>query len=315
MALGNLMGSSIANILGSFSLGLVFIGSATFDRSSKIYATALMVLTSAFMLFLYTLNAAMKRVVGALLIALFGVYIASVASLIYRGTLTPPEDDSDDDSDSSSDSDGQDSDSSDSGFSDGDHRRQTHASSSLAPNNYLLGSLKARDTKGPRQQRSPRQVKFVQTRTPRQKRGIAFHVMQLLLGFAALVVSSYVIANSAAMIGLEAGLSDTVVGTTILSIATTLPEKFVAVIGGVRKQPGIMVANTVGSNIFLVTLCAGVLFLSGDAEQLDLGFTLFEASAMWISSATILAIVWSGGSRWMGVVLLGFYITFLLVEF
>ena len=48
-----------------------------------------------------------------------------------------------------------------------------------------------------------------------------------------------------------------------------------------------MVANTVGSNIFLSTLCGGVLFLWGDATQLQLSFTVFEALVMWLSAVVI----------------------------
>jgi Ca2+/Na+ antiporter len=139
--------------------------------------------------------------------------------------------------------------------------------------------------------------------------------LKLLLGLGALLVSSYIVAHSAGSIGSELGLSGTVVGTTILSLATTLPEKFVAIMGGVRRQPGIMVANTVGSNIFLVTLCGGILFLWGDAEQLHLSFGLLEAAAMLGSAVLILAIVLGGGRRWMGAVMLGLYVAFLVTEF
>ncbi len=130
-----------------------------------------------------------------------------------------------------------------------------------------------------------------------------------------MIVSSNIIAHTAAAIGRELFLSDTAVGTTILSIATSLPEKFVAVLGGSRKHPGIMVANTVGSNIFLTTLCAGVLFVWGDADQLQSGFTVFEASMMWLSAAVLLVIVLSGGQWWMGIVLLCCNVAFLLLEF
>ncbi len=102
MALGNLMGSSIANILGSFSLGLLFIRSTAFDRSSKIYAVVLMVLTSVLLACLLILGATLKRAAGVFLITFFVVYVASIASLIYEGTLTAPENDSDYGSDSDS---------------------------------------------------------------------------------------------------------------------------------------------------------------------------------------------------------------------
>lgn len=75
-----------------------------------------------------------------------------------------------------------------------------------------------------------------------------------------------------------------------------------------------MVANTVGSNIFLATLCGGILFLGGNVEQIKLGFTL-ESLVMWISAALIFAVVIAGARRWMGVVCLTLYVAFLIWEF
>src|SRR5690348_1728451 len=62
--------------------------------------------------------------------------------------------------------------------------------------------------------------------------GPFYHIAQLILGFIALPVSGYVLSHSAASIADAFDLSGTVLGVTVLSFATTLPEKFVAVISG-----------------------------------------------------------------------------------
>lgn len=308
LALGNLMGSSIANILASFSLGLIFMKSATFDRSSKIYAAALLGLTSVFLLLLYTLNASLKWAAGALLIVAFIVYVGSVASAIYRGVMTAPEDDSDSDSDGDSD---------DEAASESDDAEKAGRESSQVRRRSSSSTLTVRTSRdiellpGPKSRQGFTRV-GARRALPKSLRS---HILQLVLGLGALLVSSYIVAHSAGSIGSELGLSGTVVGTTILSLATTLPEKFVAIMGGVRHQPGILVANTVGSNIFLVTLCGGILFLWGDAEQLRLSYGLLEASVMFGSAVLILVIVLSGGKRWMGGVMLALYVGFLVMEF
>jgi Ca2+/Na+ antiporter len=83
-----------------------------------------------------------------------------------------------------------------------------------------------------------------------------------VFGFPAPVPSSYVLSYAASNLVDEFGISDVLFGIVILSIATTIPEKFVSVISGFRGQAGIIVANTVGSNIFLLSLCMGVLWVS-----------------------------------------------------
>jgi Ca2+/Na+ antiporter len=116
-----------------------------------------------------------------------------------------------------------------------------------------------------------------------------------VFGFLALVLSSYVLSHAASNLVDEFGISDVLFGIVILSIATTIPEKFVSVISGFRGQAGIIVANTVGSNIFLLSLCMGVLWVStggafdqGSVNATELGVMLGTTVAM-----TVTRLVWS----------------------
>lgn len=89
-----------------------------------------------------------------------------------------------------------------------------------------------------------------------------YHLFHLLFGFLSLLTSAYVLTHAATTLVDQLGLSDEVFGLVVLSIATTLPEKLIASLSGVRGQTGIMVANTAGSNIFLLTLCLGIVWVS-----------------------------------------------------
>ncbi|KAK3293338.1 uncharacterized protein B0H64DRAFT_419108 [Chaetomium fimeti] len=317
LALGNIIGSSIANVLSSFSLGLLFMNQVEFDRSSKIYTTILLLTTSLFIVLLVAIKAVPQWLTGSLLIVLFVVYIASVAYFIYRGTLTAPESDSDSESDSNSDSEVEDEDSdSDKANESGSSSRRSSSSSHRSRSHLTTPQHSPTDDDDddpeqghqltllplsrPKTRRHPPKPKP----KPKPLKPLRHHLLHLLLGLAALLLSSYVVAHSASAIGRALSLSSTAVGATVLSLATTLPEKVVAVLGGVRRQPGILVANTVGSNIFLVTLCAGVLFLGGDGEVLGRGLTGFEVGAVWVGAVVVLGVVVFGGRRWMGWVML-----------
>lgn len=264
LAMGNLMGSSIANILGSFSLGLLFArADMAFDRSSQIYTAISVGVTSAFLLILYVVPPGLQQVAGFGLVVAFVAYVISVTSLIYKGALVAPEADDDSDSDSGADS-GQ-------GMS--RLRMQRSSTSGVAGK----------------------------------------HVRQLLLGLLMLVMSGYVIARSASAIGDQVGLSSSATGMTILSLATTLPEKLVAVVAGSRYQPEILVSNTVGSNMFLMTLCGGVVFLwAGNEAVRDL--RVAEAAMMWVSAGALLLVVVTGTKRWMGPAFMAAYVLFLVLE-
>lgn len=212
VALGNLIGSSISNILASFSLGLLFIESVTFDHSSKIYATVLLVVTTIFLILLFTLDTMMKWIAGSILVISFIVYVASVASLIYQGTLTLPEDDlsgSESESESETDEAEEGNDTSDEEESLVQEKPSNGSSLALKESTHsrkLILSSKAS---------KKCHIRKLPNRRPKP---LWRHLLQLLMGLGSLLVSGYVIAYSANSLGMELGLSGTVVGTTILSL-------------------------------------------------------------------------------------------------
>lgn len=147
-------------------------------------------------------------------------------------------------------------------------------------------------------------------------RPLYYHLLQLLFGLLALSLSGYVLAHSAGAIADSLHLSGTVFGLTVIAFATTLPEKFISVLSGFRGQGGIVVATTAGSNIFLLTLCVGIVAASGGAvEQAD-AFVLFDLVTVWMSAFFLTVIVFLGPpSRISGLVLLAAYLVFLVLEF
>jgi Ca2+/Na+ antiporter len=152
----------------------------------------------------------------------------------------------------------------------------------------------------------------------RRSRSLAYHIFQFVLGFISLSLSGYILSHSAVAIADSLHLSGTVFGLTVVSFATTLPEKLVAVLSGSRGQGGIMVATTAGSNIFLLTLCVGVVAVAGhrhEAHEEADDFVLFELAAVWISSLAFCAVVFLGLGRKAGAVLLIAYVVFLSLEF
>ena len=283
LAIGNVVGSSISNVLGAFSLGLLFhSGPMVFDRSSKIYTALLLLLTTVFVALASFKQ--LGRVAGGIFIFVFAIYISSIAFAIYRGVLDAPEG-SDDESGY---------DSSDSETDDESSTRPPHPTESSA----LIAD---QHTPTPTRRHAPH--------------SLTYHIAQLLLGFLSLSLSGYVLSHTASSIADTLHLSGTVLGITILSFATTLPEKFVAVLGGARGHAGIIVANTAGSNIFLLTLCLGVVLLGGELDSRARVVTVFELAVTWVSAAIFFLVVLLGLGRWAGGVMLVLYIAFLGLEF
>ncbi|KAJ5933894.1 hypothetical protein N7454_006223 [Penicillium verhagenii] len=86
-------------------------------------------------------------------------------------------------------------------------------------------------------------------------------------------------------------------------------------LSGFRGQGGIIVAATAGSNIFLLTLCVGVVAVAGKPLYHSDTFVLFDLVTVWASSLSLLAVVLLGPHRLAGLVLLAAYVVFLVMEF
>ncbi|KAL2869696.1 sodium:calcium antiporter [Aspergillus lucknowensis] len=285
LAIGNVMGSTISNILGAFSLGLLLHpGHVVFDRSAQVYTALLLLVTTAFCILACfgTLNAT----AGGILVAAFVVYMLSIFVAIHKGVVTPPQA-SDSDSDS------------DEGMSDDEHPNPS-----------------GRQTGLPETEASPLLSRDI-SRHQRRPRPLAYHVSQLIIGLAALTLSGYILSHSASAIAEYLNLSATVIGFTVVSFATTLPEKMIALMSGARGHSGIIVATTAGSNIFLLTLCSGVVGLAqipADQNNHD-QVQLFEVVFTWVSSFMLFLVVLLGANRIIGAVFLVMYLVFLVLEF
>jgi cation:H+ antiporter len=85
-------------------------------------------------------------------------------------------------------------------------------------------------------------------------------LLWLLIGIVVLVASSRLLVWAAVGIAQRFGISDLVIGLTIVAIGTSLPELAASVVSALRNEPDIAIGNVIGSNIFNLL---GVLGLPG----------------------------------------------------
>ena len=79
-----------------------------------------------------------------------------------------------------------------------------------------------------------------------------------LVGFGGLIGGGRVTVDAATELALAFGLSEAVIGMTIVAIGTSLPELVTSIIGVVRGQSDLAIGNVVGSNIFNLLFVLGV---------------------------------------------------------
>ena len=135
-----------------------------------------------------------------------------------------------------------------------------------------------------------------------------------LAGLVALVVGGRLLVSGATDIAKAAGLSEALIGLTIVAIGTSLPELATSVVAALKRQADIAIGNIVGSNIF------NVFFVIGTTSSI---LALPITSALTIDifvaiGATLLLLLFMfiGGRhklvRWQGVVFLVLYAVYLV---
>lgn len=88
--------------------------------------------------------------------------------------------------------------------------------------------------------------------------GIWVSTGMVLLGMAMLVGGGYLVTENAVSIAKRFGLSQKLIGLTILAVGTSLPELATSVVAAYRKSTDIAIGNVIGSNIFNIFFILGI---------------------------------------------------------
>lgn len=136
----------------------------------------------------------------------------------------------------------------------------------------------------------------------------------ITLGLMGLVVGGQWIVNGATAIAASFGLSDALIGLTIVAIGTSLPELATSAVAAYKKNSDIAVGNVVGSNIFNVFWILGISSIIKPLPfRPELNFDLWAVVA-----ASVLLFVWMflgkrhTLERWQGVVFVLLYIAYVI---
>ena len=139
-------------------------------------------------------------------------------------------------------------------------------------------------------------------------------VLFLGLGAAALWGGSELLVKGAVGMATAYGISERVIGITVISIGTSIPELAASVIAIIKKEKAISVGNLIGSNIFNLLAVLGITSMITPIRVMDQGLLTSDIFWMLGISFLILPLVFlPKGLRlnWRdGLVLIGLYVTF-----
>ncbi|MCR4290078.1 MAG: calcium/sodium antiporter [Candidatus Scalindua sp.] len=93
------------------------------------------------------------------------------------------------------------------------------------------------------------------------RRHLLSNIVYIVIGLACLLVGSHILVKSAIFIAGSFGISEMVIGMTVVAFGTSVPEMATSVVSALRKEADICVGNVIGSNIFNILMVLGSVAL------------------------------------------------------
>ncbi|MDX1497220.1 MAG: calcium/sodium antiporter [Salinisphaeraceae bacterium] len=145
---------------------------------------------------------------------------------------------------------------------------------------------------------------------------LAWSIGTTVLGLALLIAGSQVLLKGAVGIAELFGVSQAVIGLTLVAVGTSLPELTISVVAALRRHADVAVGNILGSNIFNLL---GILGVSALVQPLAVSGRIasFDQWVMLGLSVLLFAFLYTGRrlSRLEGGILLGGYLAYVTVSY
>jgi cation:H+ antiporter len=144
-----------------------------------------------------------------------------------------------------------------------------------------------------------------------QRKRWGMHLLLVLLGLGLLVIGSSWLVDGAVAIAQALGVSELIIGLTIIAAGTSLPEVATSIIAGMRGERDIAVGNVVGSNLFNILVVVGITALvSPNGLRVAAPAIHFDIPVMTAAAVLCLPIFFMNYriGRWEGAMFLSYYI-------
>ena len=136
----------------------------------------------------------------------------------------------------------------------------------------------------------------------------------VILGLLLLVAGARLMVDGASGIARDLGISEAVIGLTVVAVGTSLPELAAALVAAWRRHSDLVLANIVGSNIFNALAILGITSVIAPIP-VAARFASFDAPVMLAAATFLLALIYLNAiNRLAGVGLLGSYAVYVVAQ-
>lgn len=169
---------------------------------------------------------------------------------------------------------------------------------------------------------------FIQSRKEQQSEQVDAHctsapeksswvrsLTMVVVGLAMLVLGSDWLVEGAVALATHLGVSQLIIGLTIVAVGTSLPEVVTSIVAAIHGERDIAVGNVVGSNLFNIMGVLGIAsIVAPEGIAIPASVVSFDLLVMLAVAIACLPIFFSGGiiTRKEGALLLGYYVAYTL---
>lgn len=153
---------------------------------------------------------------------------------------------------------------------------------------------------------------------PITKKQLIISIVLAIIGLAAIIFGGDLVVENASIIAKELGMSEALVGLTIVAVGTSLPELVTSVVASIKKENDIAVGNVIGSNIFNILLILGTSSTISSLPisqitALGINKTLFDLLVVLLSGVLVFIISRFSKTlkKWHGVIFILLYVAYL----
>lgn len=137
----------------------------------------------------------------------------------------------------------------------------------------------------------------------------------LLLGGVGLWAGSELLIEGSVNLAADYGVSKRIIGITIISVGTSIPELAASLVAIIRNEKAISLGNLLGSNMFNILAVLGITSMITPVTAVDQGLIDFDLIWMLVLSLSIFPLVFTPGRMRLswgeGLILLGSYVIFI----
>ncbi len=122
--------------------------------------------------------------------------------------------------------------------------------------------------------------------------GIIKSFLYIIVGLAALIYGSNLVVSNSTNIAKVLGISDRIIGLTIIALGTSLPELITSIASSKKGEDELLVGNIIGSNIFNICIVLGIpvaifgTIKASGFSMIDIAVFILSALALYIVAKT-----------------------------